>query len=227
MGFSLKSIVDPGGHFTGKGKTLNLRTLIDPGDLMGGQAASEELNAATRAQQQAQRDAIAQQENMYRMQMAMGEGYRQIGYGALPQLRESLGQESQLGQFRSKAAQQFMAQRLGNLGFGARASESLGQRGVASAQAGEERARQGRIRDVVALGSGQTAQGMGMAGRQGAGMAQTYLQGARQQGELMAEKSQARQAQMAGITQGIGRYYTDRIGQEAADKARGSYYGGY
>jgi len=210
-----------------KAGTLNLRTLYDPADVMGGQAASDALKAGEQAQYQGMLGSIAQQEEMYRRQMAMGEGYRQIGYDALPQLRESLGQESQLGQFRSRAAQQFMAQRLGNLGFGARASESLGQRGVASAQAGEARARQGRIRDVVALGSGQTAQGMGMAGRQGVGMAQTYLQGARQQGELMAQRSEAKQAQMAGITQGIGRYYTDRIGQEAADRARGSYYGGY
>ena len=205
--------------------TLNLRTLYDPADVMGGQAASDDLRDAGQAQAAGTQAAIDQQMDMYRQQAEMGAPYRQIGYDVLPQMRAGLAPDSAIGNFRSNAARQFMAQRLGNLGFNERASASLGQRGVASAQAGEAQARQGRIRDMVTLGSGQTAQGMGMAGRQGAGQAQMYLQGAQQQGQIMADRSTARQAQMAGLTYGAGQFFNNRVGQQAADTARGSYYG--
>jgi hypothetical protein len=183
-----------------------------------------DLSDAQARQLQAQQNAIAAQEEMYRRGLEIGEPYRQLGYDVLPAMRESLGPDSDIGTFRSKAAQQFIAQRLGQHGFNPRAAGSIGNRAVRSAQAGEDVARRGRIRDIMNLGMGQAATGMGMTGRQGPGMAQQYLHSANLISQQQAERAAARQAGQAGAVYGLTRGTQDIIAERAADRARG-YYG--
>lgn len=198
MGF-LKKALDPGGHFQG---TVNLRTLYDPGDLLGGQAASDKLKAAQNLQQLASMQAVREQERQYREGIAQMDPYRQYGMRALAPLQESLQPGSQLGTMRSNLGQQYMPQALAGTGFNPAVIDELMGRYQASIGAQEETSRMNRAGDMMRLGMGGAQTGAGLAGQQGGSLADIYLQGAQMQGQQAVNQSLARRQQGMGAMYG-------------------------
>jgi hypothetical protein len=197
-----------------KAGTLNLRTIYDPADILGGQAASDAAKAAERSMLTAELNAIRAQERMRKESLALGEPYRKMGYAALPGLVESLQPGSKLGTMRSRMAKDFIGKRLGKFGFSpevGRAGESRAMRRILPT---EEASRYGRAEDLMRLGAGMTAEGAGYAGQAGRGLADIYLRGAAQQSQYLGQEQAARRemtrAGMIGARRGLGEYMGER-----------------
>lgn len=197
---TLRDIVS--GKKLGNTGTINLRTLIDPADILGGQAASDRLKAAEEMQRQATLNAIQSQENMYKQGLAQMSPYREYGMRALEPLQASLQPGSQLGTMRSQLGQQYMPQALASKGFSpAVINELMGQYQKAIG-AQESTAMGNRAQDLMNLGMGSAQLGAGMAGQQGGSLADLYLQGAQMQGQQAVNQALARRQQGMGAMYG-------------------------
>jgi hypothetical protein len=215
MGF-LSKIQDPGnifgGQSTSSSETFNLRDIYDPADILGGQQASDRLKAAQSFQQQAQQQVIQAQEAMYGRGLEAMAPYREYGMRALPGLQASLQPGSQLGTMRSRLGQQYMPQALAKTGFNPAVIDELMGKYQAAIGAEESTARTARARDLMNLGMGGAGQAVGMAGQQGRGLAQTYLQGAQMQGQQAINQALARRQQGMGAMYGGYRGLMDYLG---------------
>jgi hypothetical protein len=216
-----KNILAPKWHGAQR-KTVNLRTIIDPGDLMGGQAASEKLKQAEQANRLAMMSGISERERMFREAMAIGEPYRQMGYEALPKLQEGLQEGSPLDRMRSNLTKKFMAGYLQKQGFDPKVSGAVTGERLRKTMASEDVSRRGRAEDLMRLGAGQIAQGEGMVGAQGGRQARNIMAAGAMQADLLAREAQAKQNQMAALTYGGSRMAGDYIAKREADR-----YGGY
>jgi hypothetical protein len=183
-----------------KAGTLNLRTLYDPADVMGGQAASERLKGAGNLQQQAQQQAIAEQESQYRRGLGYMAPYRDYGMRALPRLQASLAPGSQLGTMRSQLGAQAAPQALAK--FDPAVIDELMGKYQADIGAQEATAQTARARDLMNLGMGGAGMAAGMAGQQGRSLADIYMQGAQMQGQQAVNQALARRQQGMGMMYG-------------------------
>jgi hypothetical protein len=195
-----------------KAGTLNLRTIYDPADILGGQAASEGLKQAGNLQQWAQQQAIAEQERQYRAGLGYMAPYREYGMRALPRLQESLAPGSQLGTMRSQLGAQVAPQALAGQGFNPAMIDELMSKYQADIGAQEATAQTARARDLMNLGMGGAGMAAGMAGQYGRGLADIYMQGAQMQGQQAVNQALARRQQGMGAMYGGYRGLMDYLG---------------
>jgi hypothetical protein len=193
---------------------LNPATMVTGlgGDIYKGLTGYDELQSAQKAQQRAQMEAIAAQEDMYTRGLAQMQPYQEYGARALPGLQASLQPGSQLGGMRQALGQQALPQTLGAAGFDPKVIDDIMGRYSAAIGAQESTARVNRAQDLMNLGMGSAVQGAGMAGQQGRGLAQSYLQGAQMQGQMAAEQALARRNMMMGGLYGAYRGAQNYLG---------------
>jgi hypothetical protein len=177
---------------------------------MGGLTGAGNLEAAQQQQQAAQMRAIGAQEKMRQEAMAQMAPYREYGARALPQLTASLQPGSQLGTMRSTLGQQALQSQAGM--FDPRILDEIMGQYQGSVGAQESTARTMRARDIMNLGMGSAVQGAGMAGQTGRGLADMYLQGAAQQGQMAAQQAAARQQGTYGAMYGGWRGLQNYLG---------------
>jgi hypothetical protein len=182
------------------------------GDAYKGLTGYDELQAAQKAQGKAQRQAIAAQEDMYMRGLEAMAPYRAYGQAALPGLIGSLQPGSELGTMRSRLGQQYAPQALASKGFDPAVIDELMGKYNAAMGVQEETARMNRAQDIMNLGMGSAVQGAGMAGQQGRGLAQSYLQGAQMQGQMAQQQALARRNAMMGLMYGGYRGLMDYAG---------------
>jgi hypothetical protein len=233
MGLSFKELVglDPvisaaGASYSGeRGEHSKFKgsSILDPLDLFG-YRSGRKLDEQMAAQQAATQAAIQSREEMFRKSMAVGAPYREMGYAALPKLQASLQEGGPLDRLRSNITRKFMSGYLQKQGFDPKVSGAITGKRLRKTMAAEDVSRRGRARDLMALGAGQTAQGAGMAGAQGASQARNIMAAAAAQSNLLAQRSQAKQAQMGALMYGGQRFAGDYIAKREADRY-GGYYG--
>jgi hypothetical protein len=189
--------------------TEGLKTLYDPADFEGRAAAAAGAEAQD-LENLALLGATKAQQRMYKKSLGMTAPYRELGERSLAELTGSLQPGSKLGTMRSQLGAQQMPKALSK--FDPAVIDELMGRYNTAIGVQEDTARVNRARDLMSLGMGQAAQGVGMAGQQGQGLSGLYLQGAQQQGMLARQEAAARREGQMGALYGGSRMLGNYLG---------------
>jgi len=190
-------------------------------DLLKKRAANAPLNFRV-SPQLAPGFAALMRQGSLKSALGMGEPYRRMGMEALPILTGSLETGGPLDTLRSSITRDFMSKYLQKAGFDPTVSGAVASDTLSRTLAEESTARRGRALDLMSLGMGETASGMGLAGQAGTSQARNIMASAAAQTNLLAERDAARAAELGYGLYGGQRLLSDYIARKEAEK-----YGGY
>ncbi len=175
--------------------------------VLGGREQAKGAAEAAEMTAEMTRKAIESKRRMFDLAMALGKKYRGAGAGAL---KEMMGiamsdKPSQQYMYEKKEGEIATRRKLraeGKLrsGYGAKSFMDL----ESQVTNREYNRRYGKMIDVMNLGAGMSAQGMGAAGATGTAMAGTYMQGAANMSPFITGKGNYIANLMAGVGQVAG-----------------------
>ena len=211
MGFSFKKFVDPGGHFQG---TINLRTIIDPGDILGGQAASDRLKASGNVLLLGKLRAVNNAMEQFFESKGLLQPFVDAGHDAAAELKKNIGTDAPLVKNQKALGQSIIAKEAERLG--AKPNEIGGALSKFSKDfaAREGDRRYGRAMDAAKIALGGTAAGAGLSAQLSGRESANFLSGAANIVQGQAEAVSGQLSSMANVTYGISSAFNQRGGKK-------------
>jgi hypothetical protein len=191
--------------------------------VMGGLTGAGDLQAAQRQQALATQEAINLQRQQFQQAARMAKPWMERGREALGQIQESIAPDSALGSIRSDLVRRFMGRHIGAQGFDPATTQALTGDVLRRTGVQEEESRRGRLQDVLTMGAGQQAAGIGLAGAQGRTRAAQTMAAAAAQGDILAQQAANRQAMLGAALYGGQRIAGEYITGRAAERYGGIY----
>ena len=199
MGF-LKKVLDPGGHFQG---TVNLRTIIDPGDVLGGQAASDRLKASGNVLLLGKLNAVSNAMEQFFESKGLLQPFVDAGHDAAAELKKNIGTDAPLVKHQKALGQSIIAKEAERLG--AKPAEISGALSKHSKDfaARETDRRYGRSMDAAKIALGGTAAGAGLSAQLSGRESANFLSGAANTVEGQWSAAQGQLNTLRGVVKGL------------------------